>query len=85
MNGKVAYLNDVMSDYRLGVPGSWTDRMKGITQVRQLHNATERMLISFNGYSKNKYFFSIMQKILKNRIYLIKYYMQYSFKKIKVL
>ena len=76
--GKVAYFDDVMSVHRINVPGSWSANMKDIKHQRELHYNTENMLLSFNRYSRNKYFFPIIRKIFKNRLYLYKCFVRYS-------
>lgn len=83
-HGKVAYFDDVMSVYRRGVPGSWTNRIKSKSSMRELHNNTVKMLLSFNKYTSNKYFIPVMQKILKNRVKLVLYYIHYTVNKIKI-
>jgi glycosyltransferase involved in cell wall biosynthesis len=83
--GKVAYFNDVMSVYRRGVPGSWTDTMKDKNQMRKLYNNTEKMLLSFNRYTSNRYFITIMRKIIKNRVNLFRHIVRSALNKIQIL
>jgi glycosyltransferase involved in cell wall biosynthesis len=85
IHGKVAYFDDVMSVYRRGVPGSWTNRIISTRSRRELHKKTEKMLLSFNKYTSNKYFIPVMQKILKNRVDLVNYNIHYVVNKIKNL
>jgi glycosyltransferase involved in cell wall biosynthesis len=72
-HGKVAYFDDVMSVYRRGVPGSWTNRTESKSSMIKLFNETEEMLLSFNRYTSNKYLITIIRKILKNRAILFRY------------
>jgi len=79
--GRIAYFDDVMSVYRRGVPGSWTNRMKNRNNMRTLHKNTDKMLLSFNRYTLYKYFIPIMIKILKNRLDLFLYNLRIVFGK----
>lgn len=73
IKGRVAYFDDIMSVYRIAVPGSWSENMKGIHHRKALIHKTEKMLLSFNRSTNNKYVFSVLRKILKNRIDLMLY------------
>lgn len=79
--GKVAYFDDIMSVYRRNVPGSWSANMIGIKPVRKLTSDVEILLLAFNRYSKNKYIFPIIRKIITNRLRLIRIYMHYMKKR----
>lgn len=79
-HGKVAYFDNAMCVYRRGVPGSWSNRMKAKERIIELDRATGKMLLSFNRYSRNKYVFHILHKILINKLDLIKYNIHYWLK-----
>jgi glycosyltransferase involved in cell wall biosynthesis len=70
------YIDEVMSAYRIGVKGSWTDRMNSakdrnerlIKHIKKI----DIMLEGFNKYSGGKYSNSIKRKILKNESEILK-------------
>lgn len=53
--GYVYYIDEVMSAYRVGVKGSWTDRMKFTKLKIEFFDGILWMLKEFDSYSKYKY------------------------------
>ena len=54
--GHIAYLNDVMSVYRVGVPGSWTQRVRrNRTSYRMTRQRFIQLMLDFDNWTGNKY------------------------------
>lgn len=69
--GKVYYIDEFMSTYRYGVPGSWTEREFSTIEKKIEHfKIMENMLRELNEYTKNRYLDVIEKTISKNRIKL---------------
>ena len=64
--GNIAYLNDIMSVYRKGVSGSWTNDTRNIKYQIKWLLQTNKMLANFNVWSNRKYFIYIIIKQLLN-------------------
>ena len=66
-NGKVAYINELMSVYRVMAINSWTARAKNWTLKQALKHRIKviKMLMGFNDWSKHKYSSIVLQRILK--------------------
>lgn len=63
-NGRVAYIDRVMSCYRLCADNSWTNRMHDSVKMRkQHHRIIIKMWIGFNRWSHFKYFFPVLKKL----------------------
>lgn len=73
VSGKVYYMDEYMSAYRLGDKNSWTARMtKSSTKTRTDHiDRIETMLIKVDEYTNKKYHDAINMKIKKNRFDLL--------------
>ena len=63
LNGKIHYMNDVLSTYRFNVPGSWSS--SNITQEQIKHNEDRviKMLLIFNDYTQKKYQEAVNKRI----------------------
>jgi glycosyltransferase involved in cell wall biosynthesis len=67
--GKVYYIDEFMSTYRYGVPGSWTEREYSTVEKRIVHyKMIEDMLRELNTYTDNAYLDVIEKTILRNKI-----------------
>lgn len=51
LEGKVRYLPEVMSVYRYGTPGSWTDRIKNVENFKNMRKSVIAMLNSVDEYT----------------------------------
>ncbi|MGI6426257.1 MAG: glycosyltransferase family 2 protein [Natronincolaceae bacterium] len=73
LKGTVYYMDEFMSAYRVGVPGSWTNRMasSGIENQKEHINKIENMLNEINCYSEFKYTDAIKRKLCINRMNLM--------------
>ena len=68
LKGKVFYINEFMSAYRVGVPGSWTLEMTyDIEKSRKYFGGLEKMFDQLNDYTEYKY-----DKIIRNVKYKTK-------------
>ncbi len=82
LKGYVFYIDEIMSAYRIGVEGSWTNRMKGNIQKNIEHiKMIENMLNKVDEYSNYVHTDAIKEHILKNRFNLM--IEQGKFKKLK--
>lgn len=83
--GKIAYFDDVMSAYRKGVEGSWTEKTGNIKSQYKWLIGTSKLLHNFNKWTNFKYSGSICKKLLQNRWnvykYIIKEILQLIFKR----
>lgn len=70
LNGKVRYIPDEMSVYRLGTPGSWTKSIEDLKKYREMHFSIIEMLKSVDEYSNCRYH-SLIERIIDNRLMLI--------------
>ena len=70
LNGKIRYLNKVMSVYRFLVPGSWTDRVRrrSLEERTKVYECKIDMLESVNKYTEYVY-----EDVVNNVIWRIKY------------
>lgn len=73
LKGTVYYIDEFMSAYRVGVPGSWTNRMasSGVKKQKEHIDKIENMLNEINCYSEFKYTDAIKRKLRINRMNLI--------------
>lgn len=68
LRGGMLYLPDMMSVYRMSLPGSWTSRMANDVQASILyHERLEKMLLILNEDTNKKYETCIERKILNTR------------------
>lgn len=67
LKGKIAYFPEVMSVYRLGTPGSWTDRMTNMEMKRSTSYEIVEMLKSVDEYT-NGDLHSVISPIIQNRL-----------------
>lgn len=64
--GKIGFLNDVMAIRRIGLPGSWNDRVRdGKEEEIKYLNGMIKMLIKFNKHSSGKYFRDVFRQMVK--------------------
>lgn len=70
LNGKVGYINKVMSCYRVMSSGSWSVRMKNKDYKKKHFKGSMKTLSAFNRFTKFRYFFSV----LKRELMVIKWY-----------
>ena len=64
LRGGVLYLPDLMSTHRVGVPGSWTERVKKDKKVDMRHSERKiQSLRLLDKYTNGKYHDAIMQKV----------------------
>ncbi|NLD49407.1 MAG: glycosyltransferase family 2 protein [Clostridiaceae bacterium] len=70
LQGTVYYIDEFMSAYRVGVPGSWTNRMASSSIEKRIEhiNKIAKMLNEVNSYSGYKYDSAITQKININKM-----------------
>lgn len=70
LNGKIRYVNRIMSIYRVCVPGSWTDRnrRKDVNDIIKSRNNIVEMLKSANEYSSNRHK-DIIEKAINKLLY----------------
>lgn len=70
------YIDEVMSAYRIGVAGSWTDRIHSAKdrneRMAEHIKRIDDMLEQFDEYSEGKYSNSIKRKIWKNELEILK-------------
>ncbi|WP_051190481.1 glycosyltransferase [Kaistella palustris] len=65
--GKIGYIDQVMSVYRVASVGSWSSIMADDRQkVKKHHYAIAKMWSEFDKWSHNRYFFYIIRKKIKN-------------------
>ncbi len=69
--GKVWYINEVMSVHRRDVKGSWSEMMSNFDRLKAFYYGTERMLLSFNRYTCYRYSIFIIIKVI---FYRLQYY-----------
>lgn len=63
-SGRVAYIDELMSCYRIGSEGSWTERMANNKALRKSHYKTMRtMWLQFDKWTNHKYIVPIIKKI----------------------
>lgn len=75
LKGEVYYIDEYMSAYRTGVPGSWTERVATKYEPRKNHyKEIETMLDAVNKYSNYKHNKVIMDTKRKNNFGLRKLY-----------
>lgn len=72
LEAKVRYLPDIMSVYRFGTSGSWTNRMKNISLRKKTWYSIVEMLKSVDEYTNYKLHSSI-QPIIERRLWDILY------------
>lgn len=69
LKGKIGYLDDIMSVYRISIPGSWTDKYnESLFQRFNTNKSLIKFWLIFNRYTAFKFSFYIVFAILK--IYL---------------
>ena len=65
--GKVYFMNDIMSAYRIASKGSWTETVYHVPELRKKHfKKMKELLKSFNQYSNYRYQKKIEQHMLEN-------------------
>lgn len=68
--GKVAYMDDVMSVYRVSAANSWSQRMKSHKKAWKHHKAINRMWRDFDKWSEGKYHKDVKARIkVRNNAY----------------
>ena len=75
--GKVYYINEIMSVYRQGVAGSWSDRENSLLSANsqkesQFTKDYVKLYKDFNSYTQNQYFdliYKHIQKFLEKQIF----------------
>ena len=83
LNGKVGYINDVMSTSRRNILGSWTDRVsKDFEMFRRHHNAEKKMWKDFDVWTGYKFHKFVMAKVAVNDKVYLKAYIRRLFKTI---
>lgn len=84
--GKVSYMNDIMSVYRVGVHGSWTQRMAG-DYKKQIYHLRDiyRMFVNFNKWSDYRYCSHIRKKIWRNIVQRLKVRIMFLLYKIHLI
>lgn len=60
-SGKVAYLDEVMSAYRICVPGSWTARSKTFGYQTRLIRTMNRMWKGYDQWSQYRHHKDVMK------------------------
>ena len=64
--GHIAYINEVMSVYRVGVPGSWTVRVnRNRKENRKTRQRFVRLLVDFDNWTGKKYH-SLVAKAIRD-------------------
>ena len=70
VKGKVGYINEVMSCYRVSSEGSWTQRiLYDKKKSKDHHKKIQQSLKNFDEWTDFKYHKIIKRKLLKNRIH----------------
>ena len=69
--GKIGYINEIMSAYRVMAIGSWSSRIKNRDIALKHYNSLLKMLTEFNIWSTNKYHCLIFIKKLYYRIIML--------------
>jgi glycosyltransferase involved in cell wall biosynthesis len=82
--GKVGYINEMMSVYRIQTDFSWTKAMTDRKKKNEHFYKIIKMWRSFNKWTKNRYCIYVQWKITKNTYYHIKGYFGYIVRKCKV-
>lgn len=69
ISGKVHYIDEFMSVYRIGVENSWTERNSNTNAEKRINHIDniENMLKEVDEYTQGKYKETINKKIIKNR------------------
>ena len=65
--GKIRFINKIMSTYRYGTEGSWTNRSQDKERQISILRNINSMLEEFNVYTTNKYSGLIEKQILRNQ------------------
>ncbi len=74
LQGEVYYIDEWMSAYRKGVPGSWTDReFTHIESKSRFVKQIEVMLDEINAYTHHRYVDAIRTKLKRNQLSIIKH------------
>lgn len=77
-NGKVGYINDVMSCYRVLSIGSWSQKMTNdIRKQVKLNSEIKKMWIAFDNYTSKKYHWTIVKRMINNELNLLKQYISF--------
>jgi glycosyltransferase involved in cell wall biosynthesis len=73
ISGKVHYIDEFMSAYRIGVENSWTVKISNANTEKRINHIDniENMLKEVDEYTKGKYTETINKKIKKNRFNLL--------------
>ena len=73
LQGKVYYIDEFMSAYRIMSKGSWSEKMKEASTEKRINhiNKIENMLIEVDEYSNYKYTPVIEKHIIENRFNLM--------------
>ena len=81
--GKVGYLNDIMSCYRFGTGGSWTQKQRNSRVMRKdTFQKGLRVWKEFDKWTDNKYHKYVRMKIVKNYIHYLGKEILYLFSRI---
>jgi len=71
--GKMGFIDDVMSVYRVMTPNSWSSTMRDRQKSKKHHFAILKMCDDFDNWSNKKYHQFVVRKKLKNKLnYLIR-------------
>jgi len=71
--GKMGFIDDVMSVYRVMTPNSWSSTMRDRQKSKKHHFAILKMWDDFDNWSNKKYHQFVVRKKLKNKLnYLIR-------------
>lgn len=66
LNGKMRYISEVMSVYRLMTPNSWTSRNRNVNAVEKNYNSIKELLIGVDNYTEQKYHEAISNVLRRN-------------------
>ena len=71
LSGKVRYFSEIMSAYRVGVCGSWSERVKDRKKCHEVYNSIINMLLSVDEYTDYKYHMAIQSIVEKYRFWIL--------------
>lgn len=69
LEGRILYIDKVMSVYRVMSTSSWSKSMKDTKKLKAHHDSIIRLWMHFDRYTKKKYHNQITLKLIKNSIF----------------
>jgi len=80
--GKMAYIDEIMSVYRIMTENSWSMSTQNKEKSKEHHYAVLKMWDDFDKWTDKKYHYLVFRKKMKNRCYYLRSYLKRMVKEV---